>query len=42
MFCTEKKSVAVRALKRPTISNEISVSDAIITPPMMGSKDIYT
>ena len=42
IFCKEKPSVATSALMSPMISNEISVTDATMTPPMMGSRDTYT
>lgn len=42
MFCIEKPMVEMRALIRPSMSNEISVTVAIATPVMIGSRLRYT
>lgn len=42
MFCMEKPIVEMRALIRPIISKEISVTVAIPTPVIMGSRLRYT
>lgn len=42
IVCKEKPRVAKSALTRPRISNEISVTVATQTPPIIGSKDKYT
>lgn len=42
MFCMEKPMVEMRALIRPSMSNEISVTVAIATPVMIGSRLRYT
>lgn len=39
MFCSEKQSVAARALINPETSNDNSVAVANRTPPMMGIRD---
>lgn len=38
MFCSEKPTVATSALIRPIMSNEISVSVAMATPVMIGTR----
>lgn len=42
MFCSEKPMVAINALIRPTTSKDSSVSVAIPTPVMIGTKLRYT
>lgn len=42
MFCMEKPIVEIRALIRPIMSKEISVTVAMPTPVMMGSRLRYT
>lgn len=39
MFCSEKQSVAARALINPETSKDNSVAVANRTPPMMGIRD---
>lgn len=41
IFCREKPTVAAKAAKSPTNANEISVTVAIATPPIIGTSDKY-
>lgn len=42
MFCSENPTVAISALIRPITSNDSSVSVAIPTPVMIGTRLRYT
>ena len=42
IFRDENPMVAIRALTRPAISNDTSVSVAILTPRIIGNIDKYT